>query len=157
ALTQALGVRNDVAPNRVHVSPRLGFTWVRGGASNNGAITFNPMGTFHMGPTSYIRGGIGEFRSMIAPNALADARALTGLPGAARGVTCVGDAAPAPQWWRFLTDPTAIPTACAGSAGALVDSTPSVRLFEKSYDAARSWRGNLSYSSQYRRLMYSVD
>src|SRR6185369_1270199 len=51
AVERAFGVRNDAAPNTMHLSPRLGFTWVRRGAGNIGAITFNRMGSFNMGPT----------------------------------------------------------------------------------------------------------
>ncbi len=158
-LEQTLNVRNDVVPNRMHVSPRVGFTWIRGGAANNGAITFNPMGQFNMGPTSYIRGGIGELRNMIAPSLLSDVRANTGLPGSSAAIACVGAAAPAPHWASYLDDPSSVPATCANASGSgvLAESAPNVRVIDPRYDAPRSWRGNLSYASQFKRLTYSVE
>jgi hypothetical protein len=157
-IERAFGARTDEAPRSLHASPRLGFTWVRHGAANNGAITFNPMGLFNMGPTSYIRGGIGEFRSLTPITLLSDPFVQTGLPGALASVTCVGDAVPRPNWNEFLANAASIPESCAAqSSASFAQTAPSVRLIDHSYRPPRSWRGNLSYSSQYRRVMYSVD
>ncbi|HTE45352.1 MAG TPA: hypothetical protein VK636_08935, partial [Gemmatimonadaceae bacterium] len=157
AVDQTFGVRNDVAPTTAHVSPRLGFTWIRRGAGNAGAITFNPMGLFNMGPTSYLRGGVGEFRTMLPATLLSDARVRTGLPGSGSSVTCVGSAAPMPNWEAYLNDASSVPEVCTSEAGQLAETSPSVRLFDRGYSAPRSWRGNLSYSSGYEHLTYSID
>ena len=146
----ALGVRSGGAPNSLHASPRLGFTWIRRGAGNIGALAINKLGAFQMGPTSYLRGGIGEFRSLLSPSLLSDASAST------RGVSCIGSAVPTPDWAAYLRNPESAPTACVGG-GALADTAPAVRLVSRDFAPARSWRANLSYASQYRWLTYSLE
>lgn len=151
------GVRTDAAPRGLHVSPRVGFTWIRSGAASNGGIAANKTGVFNMGPTSYVRGGFGEFRNLPSAQLLSDAMAFTGLPDGARTVTCWGDAAPTPQWQDYITDAATIPRACQGSAALFTDAARAVELFSPNFAPPRSWRGNLSYTSQYRRLSYSVE
>ena len=146
----ALGVRSGGAPNGLHASPRLGFTWIRRGAGNMGALAINKLGAFQMGPTSYLRGGIGEFRSLLSPSLLSDASAST------RGVSCIGSAVPTPDWTTYLRNPESAPVACVGG-GTFADTAPAVRLVSRDFAPARSWRANLSYASQYRRLTYSLD
>lgn len=156
---QHLGVRTDLAPRHAHVSPRLGFTWARRGAGNAGALAVNKFGAFNLGPTSYLRGGIGEFRTLLSPELYSDAFAFTGLPGALRQVTCAGLATPVPEWGRYATDPDAIPRSCVGQAGvtAFADTAPTVRVMDPKFSPPRSWRANLSFASQYRQLTFSVD
>ncbi len=152
------GVRSDAIPNSLHASPRLGFTWIRRGAGNMGALAGNKLGAFNMGPTSYLRGGIGEFRSLLSPTLLLDPSVMNGLPGTTRSISCVGSAIPVPDWTAFLANPSSIPTSCAdGGSGVLADTAPPVRLVDRSYAPPRSWRANLSYASQYHRLTYSID
>src|SRR5205807_2269126 len=56
AVDSVFGVRTDRIPSEVHVSPRLGFTWAWGDGSD--------------GPqTTFLRGGVGDFRSL-TPTAL---------------------------------------------------------------------------------------
>ena len=152
-----LGRRTDHAPNTIHVSPRVGFTWVTG--SPGGTAMFSQLGRFFGGPKGYVRGGIGEFRNMIDPTLLASAIAQTGLSGSAQQLTCIGPAAPSPDW-SVYGDPATIPESCVDSASTtppFVDMAPSVQLFSRSYTAPRSWRGNLAYSSSYKWLVYSVE
>ena len=152
------GVRSAEVPNSMHVSPRLGFTWIRRGAGNMGALAVNKLGAFNMGPTSYLRGGIGEFRSLLSPTLLSDPSAMSGLPGTTRGISCIGGSVPVPDWAAYLANPGSAPVACAdGSTGALADTAPPVRLVDRNFAPPRSWRANLSYASQYRRLTYSID
>ena len=159
AVTQAFGVRNDGAPDSWHASPRVGFTWVRRGGGNNGAIAFNKLGAYNMGPSSYMSGGIGEFRTLVSPTLLSDPSGMTGLPGSTRTVSCIGTAVPTPDWASYLGNSLAVPRACAGgvAGSALTDTAPTVRLVDRDFAAARSWRANLSYASQYRWLTYKVD
>ncbi|MEO6778774.1 MAG: hypothetical protein ABI194_04905, partial [Gemmatimonadaceae bacterium] len=156
AIESAFGLRTDHAPNTMHVSPRIGFTWIR--KDEGYGIYFNRIGEFHTGPTRYIRGGIGEFRNILPANLLTNASVATGLPGGLQSLTCVGPATPLPDWNQYMSDPSLIPTQClAGAPPAFTDVAPSVQLFDPSYTAPRSWRGNLSYSSSYRLLTYSIE
>ncbi|MEP7001829.1 MAG: carboxypeptidase-like regulatory domain-containing protein, partial [bacterium] len=150
ALDTALGVQSGGAPGSVHASPRLGFTWIRRGAGNLGALAVNKLGAFHMGPTSYLRGGIGEFRSLLSPSLLSDALVSS------RSISCIGTAVPTPDWTAYVRNPEAAPTSCVGS-GTLADTAPAARLVSRGFRPARSWRANLSYASQRRWLTYSVD
>ena len=53
-----LGVRNDLVPNGVFVSPRAGFSWQYGTGPQIGAFD----GAFR-GPRAVVRGGIGVFQN----------------------------------------------------------------------------------------------
>jgi hypothetical protein len=82
ALEQALGVRTGVAPARLHVSPRAGFSWTYNRDRDNGnGSSNNSVGKFYRATSGVVRGGIGEFRDLLRPDILADAGASTGLPG----------------------------------------------------------------------------
>ena len=114
ALEQALGVRTGAAPARLHVSPRVGFTYTYNRDRDNG----NGTNQNHRRPLlpharwASMRGGIGEFRDLLRPGILADASAATGLPGGTSMLSCVGAAVPAADWSSFDADPTPIPTQC---------------------------------------------
>lgn len=158
AVASAFGVRTDQAPNTIHVSPRLGFTWVRGSRDRSG-IRFSRIGQFSFNSTTYVRGGIGEFRSMLSPSLLAAASSQTGLADAARSLACIGSAVPTPDWAAYQTSLASLPSACTTSSSTPVfaDAAPSVQLFDKSYAAPRSWRGNLAYSSSTHGWTWGVE
>ena len=122
-------------------------------------LTDNGLGMFNIGPPSYVRGGFGEFRSMLRPSLLSQAIASTGLPG--------GGDVPHVHW---SSRTSAMGELSAGSRGdthrvrgrirrltPFADASPTVSLFERSYQPPRSWRGNLSYASTIRSLLYSVE
>ncbi|HEY7898855.1 MAG TPA: carboxypeptidase-like regulatory domain-containing protein [Gemmatimonadaceae bacterium] len=151
------GLRTDNAPNTIHFSPRIGFTWMR--RQGGDGIMFSPIGQFRFGAPSYVRGGVGEFRNILPANLLSNASIATGLPGGLRTVSCVGAATPIPDWSQYLSDPEQIPTQCVGGqTPAFSDAAPSVQLFDPGYTAPRTWRANLGYSSQFRKyLTYSIE
>ncbi len=157
ALEEALAVRTGIAPSRWHVSPRLGFsyTYNRDRTNGNGQV-FNPLGQFNRGTVGVIRGGIGEFRGLLRPDAVAEARAATGLPGATTTLACTGEAVPAVDWARFGQDPSTVPSACENEGGALAERAPSVVLLEKGYEAPRSWRASLDWTTNIRTWIVRV-
>jgi hypothetical protein len=149
-------LRTDAAPNTVHISPRLGFTWTR--VADNGSVEFNKLGQLPVGPAGNLHGGIGEFRGILPASLLANASASTGLPNGVRSLTCVGDAVPTPDFAQYLSNPASIPTQClTGTQPAFADAAPVVQLFDPHYTAPRSWRANLGYASSYRLLSYSIE
>lgn len=160
AVEQAFGRRNDAAPVMVHVSPRFGFTLYRRGRLNSQiGLASSRLGTLNFVPRGVLSGGFGEFRTRPSASVIADAAASTGLPGETTArLTCLGSAVPAPDWSGFLSGTTPVPSACAGGApAAYSDVAPSVRLIDPAYDAARTWRGNLSWSSSIRSTTYKID
>lgn len=156
AVEAAFGVRTDHVPNTVHLSPRVGFTWTRRGTAGS---TQNPIGEFNYAPTGYLRGGIGEFRSFLSPALLTDASVLTGLPGGATTLTCIGPATPQPEWELYAASRATIPAQCASAAvpAAFSDAAPDVQLFDPDYTAPRSWRANLAYASMVGPLSYTLE
>lgn len=147
-LRSALGVDNAYAPARVHVSPRLGFTWYFADHPTYGGLMMNGYGIYPTPPVGVLRGGIGEFRSLIPASLLADASVNTGLAGGAQHVSCVGDAVPMPDWAGWLSGSSAIPSSCVGASPmGLQDAGAVVSLVSRRYEAPRSWRGNLSWTS----------
>jgi hypothetical protein len=155
------GARTDQAPNTWHVSPRVGFNWLSTTTARQAGtgMTLSGLGTFYSMARGVLRGGIGEFRQTLEPTLLADASTSTGLPNGTRRITCVGPAVPVPDWRAYAQSESSIPTMCADASFApgFADAAPSVRLFDRSYQPARSWRGNLSWGSAFKTLSYSVD
>jgi hypothetical protein len=154
----AFGVRTSYSPHSLHVSPRLAFTWFPGGGGRGARSS--PIGQFIPIPIGFLRGGVGEFRNMLPPTLLSEASVATGLPGSARRLSCVGPAAPAPEWAAFLSDPASVPTQCSSAAGAapvFTDEAPSVELFDRTYQPPRSWRSNLAWSSGLGGLTYTLE
>ena len=155
ALEQALGVRTAAAPSRFHVSPRVGFTYTYNRDRENGAgMSMGDVGRFFRTPTGTLRGGIGEFRDLLRPGILADARAATGLTDGTLVLSCVGSAVPQPDWASF--DAGASPTQCLDGSGALAERSPSVMLIDPSYDVPRSWRSSLDWSATVHRMLVRV-
>lgn len=140
---QLFGVRNDHVPNRLYVSPRVGFSWTYGTAAQIGGFE----GAFR-GPRAVVRGGVGMFQNTPSTALIGSAVDNTGLPGAVQQLYCVGSAAPIPDWEAYATNPALIPTECAdGTTGTVfASSAPNVTLFAKDYAAPRSLRSNLQWS-----------
>jgi hypothetical protein len=143
AVETALGSRNDVVPNRLYVSPRLGFSWTYGTAAQIAGFE-----GASRGPRAVVRGGIGLFQNTPSTNILASAIDNTGLAGAIQQLTCVGTATPFPDWNAYVTSSSTIPTRCAdGSLGTpFANSAPNVSLFAKDYTSPRSVRSNLQWN-----------
>jgi hypothetical protein len=155
ALENALGVRTGVAPSRVHMSPRVGFSYTYNRDRENGNGTSqSPVGRFYRTQTGTIRGGIGEFRDLLRPGLLADASASSGLPGGTLTLSCVGAAVPQPDWSNF--DAGASPTQCLDGSGVLAERAPSVTLIDPGYDVPRSWRSSLDWSANVHSLLVRV-
>jgi hypothetical protein len=157
ALEQALGVRTGVAPTRIHVSPRIGFTYTYNRDKDNGSGTMmNQTGTYFRSVSGTFRGGIGEFRDLLHPGVLADASASTGLSGATAYLNCVGAAAPTPDWSLFAANPGSIPVQCVNGGGVLSEQAPSVTLIDPSYDVPRSWRASLDWNTSMKSWLLRV-
>jgi carboxypeptidase family protein len=155
ALEQALGVQSGAAPSRLHVSPRVGFSFTYNRDKDNGQGTMqNQVGRFYRYVSGTLRGGIGEFRDLLHPGMLADARASTGLPGGTSFLNCIGAAVPVPDWSLFASDPGSIPTQCVDGSGVLSELAPSVSLISPSYDVPRSWRASLDWNTSFRSVLF---
>jgi hypothetical protein len=142
AVSQALGVANNGVPDGLYVSPRLGFSWTYGTSSQIGAFA----GAARI-PRGVVRGGIGTFQNTPNAQLISQAMTTTGLPGAAQQLTCIGSAAPTPDWSGYAADPTTIPTTCAnGAPSAFSNGSPNVVLFANDYAAQRSVRSTLQWS-----------
>jgi hypothetical protein len=156
-LEQALGVRSGAAPTRLHVSPRLGFTYTYNRDRDNGSGTNqSPVGRFYRSTTGVVRGGIGEFRDLLRPGILADASAATGLPGGTSLLSCVGSAVPAVDWTSFTSDPSFVPSECLDGSGPLAERAPSVTLIDPGYDVPRSWRASLDWNTSVHSWLFRV-
>jgi hypothetical protein len=129
------GRRTDAMPQRrLHVSPRLGFTWelsetgldqLRGGI---GIFTGRPpLAWIHAALTSY-GVGIGVLRCGSLPN----------------------DFGPPPP---FVPDHRAAPTECASGVGLSIAPRGDVDLLDEDLEMARTLRGSLGYD---RRLPWGV-
>ncbi|MES2177227.1 MAG: carboxypeptidase-like regulatory domain-containing protein [Gemmatimonadota bacterium] len=151
ALDQALGVTSGVAPTRIHVSPRLGFSYTYNKDKENGQGTNQTsVGRFYRTTAGVIRGGIGNFRDLLRPDLLASASAATGLAGGTTILSCVGAAVPAADWAKFSADPTSIPTQCVTGSGVLAERAPAVTLIDPGYDVPNSWRASLDWNTSFR-------
>lgn len=178
AVQSDFGYRTDRVPTDVRVSPRLGFTWTPGlpvqggggdrrdgpgggggrgaGGPGGGGPGGGGVGGF---PRFTIRGGIGEFRSAPSTNLVANAAGATGLPNNESQLICIGSIVPLPDWARFASDPSAIPTACAGGGNQFIPTArPNVTVFGDDFAASRAWRSSLGVTRRFReRYNMSVD
>ena len=136
----AFGRRNDETPNRLYVSPRIGFSWTYGAATQIAAFEGAARA-----PRAVVRGGVGVFQNMPQSSSIGTAIDNTGLPGAIQQLTCVGSAAPIPDWAAYAANPATIPTTCADGSN-FANSAPNVNFFAKDYVAQRSVRGNLQWN-----------
>jgi hypothetical protein len=136
-------VRNDEVPNRVYVSPRIGFSWSYGTAAQIAGFEGAARG-----PRAVVRGGIGLFQNTPSTNLIAPSVDNTGLAGAVQQITCVGAAAPVPDWNAYVSSTASVPSKCAdGTTGSVfASSAPNVTLFSKNFDAPKSVRSNLQWS-----------
>jgi hypothetical protein len=150
------GVSNTRVPNRAYLSPRLGFSWTYGTASQIAGFE----GAARI-PRAVVRGGVGVFQNTPNTNLIGGALDNTGLPGAVQQLTCVGLAAPTPDWDAYAADPSSIPTRCAdGTLGTVFsNAAPNVTLFSKDFRAPRSIRSNLQWNGPIlsNRFSLSVD
>ncbi|WP_169307737.1 carboxypeptidase-like regulatory domain-containing protein [Gemmatimonas aurantiaca] len=132
-------LRTDAVPMRVHVSPRIGLTWQLGGGDARSAQMFSSYGTVVRPSMGVLRAGIGEFRDMY------QASAVVGTRTGAQLLSCVGAAAPAPNWHAY-TDAGTSPASCVGSDPVLTQRAASLRYLRSSYDTPRAWRSYVNYS-----------
>jgi len=155
-LETALGVRNDRAPNNVYVSPRVGFSWSYGQA----AAIAGFQGAAR-GPRAVVRGGVGLFQNTPTVNQIGNALDNTGLPSGVQQLTCIGAAAPSPDWTAYASNLGQVPDRCAdGSTGTVFSETaPNVTLFAENYVAPRSIRSNLQWDGPIlgNRLAANID
>jgi hypothetical protein len=137
------GVQNNDLPNRIYLSPRVGFSWTHGTSAQISAFE----GAVR-GPRAVIRGGIGVFQNTPGTQVISGVLDNTGLPSGVQQLTCSGAATPIPDWAAYLTNRNLIPDHCADGTGASVfaNNLPNVTLFDPSYAAQRSVRSNLNWS-----------
>jgi hypothetical protein len=139
----AFGVSNTALPNRLYLSPRVGFSWTYGQAAQL-AIGDG----FARGPRAVVRGGIGVFQNTPNAQIIGSAISNTGLASAGAQLACVGSAAPRADWEAYRLNPASIPAQCAdGSSGSVfASSAPDVFLFDARYRAQRSLRSNVNWA-----------
>ena len=143
SLDTLFGLHNDQMPNKLYLSPRVGFSWSYGTAAQIASF----LGAVR-GPRAVVRGGVGVFQNVPGTNLVASALDNTGLPSAVQQVTCIGAATPIPDWDGYITDPSTIPVQCAnGTSGTPFSNVaPNVTAFSKAYVSPRSVRSNVNWN-----------
>jgi len=143
AIAAAFDRDNAEVPNRLYVSPRVGFSWTYGQADQ---LTLIP--GMVRAPRAVIRGGFGVFQNTPGLTLVQNAIDNTGLPSGLQTLTCLGAAAPIPDWTSYAADVRNIPTTCADGTNGTVfsNSAPNVNFFSGGYLAQRSLRSNLQWS-----------
>mgnify|MGYP001595901831 CR=1 FL=1 len=142
-IERLFGSANGNTPDRLYVSPRLGFSWTYGQGAQipgfDGAIR---------GPRAVVRGGVGVFQNLPQSTLLGSALDNTGLPSAVQQLGCFGATVPAQNWNNWLANSGSVPGQCAdGSVGSpFTNTVPNVSLFAKDFVATRSVRSNLQWN-----------
>ena len=155
ALEQALGAHNDRAPNSIAISPRFGFNWFPTAEKGLSSFGSNLSNTYRAG--YQIRGGIGEFRGFLPSSLLSDAIGATGLPGSSERLVCTGPAAPIPDWQAYMTDPSTVPTTCAGGASVFADTAPNVSMIDRGFRPNTAWRAMLGWTNTVKNNYVAID
>ncbi|HVH08228.1 MAG TPA: TonB-dependent receptor, partial [Gemmatimonadales bacterium] len=135
AVDSLFGIRTDRIPSEVHVSPRVGFTWRLAGEADAPGMTS-------------LRGGIGDFRSLLPTSLYGAVLGAPGLSSAESELVCVGVEVPTPDWAHYAQDPSTIPTQCA-TAGSGIPH-PNVTVFGPAFTAPRARRASLSLAERLR-------
>jgi hypothetical protein len=137
------GTRNDRVPNRLYLSPRLGFSYSYGQAPQIAGFEGAARG-----PRAVVRGGVGVFQGLPGTQSISGALENTGLARAVQQLSCLGAATPVPDWAAYAASAADIPSRCAdGTTGSLfASSAPNVTLFDDQYRSPRSLRSNLQWN-----------
>src|SRR6185295_13857355 len=143
-IDQTFGLRNDIVPNPMTLSPRISFSKTLGEAQQISFIDGE-----RRGPRARVGGGIAVFQQAPSASLVTRVANNTGLPSAVQQLTCVGDATPIPRWDLYAQFPDSVPSQCADGTGGTVfaSSLPSVTLVDPHYSPSRristdmNWRG----------------
>ncbi len=156
AVEARFDLRNDDVPNRIYVTPHVGFSWTYGNAPQVAGFEGAARG-----PRAVVRGGIGMFQNTPSTGLVGAALDNTGLPSGVQQLTCIGAAAPIPDWNAYNSGTSSIPAKCTDGTNGTVfaSAAPNVTFFGKDYSAARSIRSNLQWNGPIlnNRFTVSVD
>src|SRR5437764_14757554 len=132
AVGSLFGVRVDRLPGERHFSPRIGFTWGLGSGEGEARHT------------TYVRGGLGDFRSPAPEGLYSTALKAPGTITAETQLACVGATVPTPDWAAYEASAAAIPARCADStSGAAAAAQPDVTTFDPRVTAPPARRAAL--------------
>ena len=146
AVDSLFGVRVDRLPRERHFSPRIGFTWGLGSGEGE---------TRH---TTYVRGGVGDFRSPAPEGLYSTVLKAPGTITAETQLACVGAAVPTPDWAAYEASQAAIPARCADSTnGAAAAARPDVTTFDPRFTAPHTWRASLGMMRRLGDFSLTVD
>jgi len=146
AVDSLFGVRVDRLPRERHFSPRIGFTWGLGSGEGE---------TRH---TTYVRGGVGDFRSPAPEGLYSTVLKAPGTITAETQLACVGAGVPTPDWAAYEATPAAIPARCADSTnGASAAARPDVTTFDPRFTAPHAWRASLGVMQRVGDFSLTVD
>ena len=146
AVDSLFGVRVDRLPRERHFSPRIGFTWGLGSGEGE---------TRH---TTYVRGGVGDFRSPAPEGFYSTALKAPGTITAETQLACVGAAVPTPDWAAYEASQAAIPARCADSTNAAsAAARPDVTTFDPRFTAPHAWRASLGMMRRLGAFSLTVD
>ena len=156
AVDSLFGVRTDAIPSEIHVSPRIGFTWLIGSGGRGGAGRGGAFGGGGGASHTIVRGGVGEFRSPTPTSLYSSALAASGLASGETQIYCVGSGVPTPDWSEYFGDPSGIPTSCSDSADDQ-PAVPNLVVFAPTYGASRTWRGSFGIQQRVSTYVLSWD
>jgi hypothetical protein len=142
-IDRLFGIRNDHVPSPIALSPRIGFQKTLGEAPEIFAFT-----GAQRAPRAVLRVNIGMYANNPTTGLIGPVLDNTGLASGAQQISCVGPAAPIPNWSAYATDPSSIPTTCAdGTLGTPFAATaPNVYVISPDYHPSRSVRANTSWN-----------
>jgi hypothetical protein len=152
-----LGIRSDLAPVAVGLSPRIGFRYAFRSSNGEEGYAVNALGTRVFSPSHLLRGGIGEFRNIIAPELVAGAVAGAGAPGGVLRLDCAGPAVPLIDWAGIGAGRATIPSRCLDGTGAFAERAAAVRTLAPDWRPPRSWRANLGWSTAIKSVDITLD
>ncbi|GJG86685.1 hypothetical protein tb265_18660 [Gemmatimonadetes bacterium T265] len=102
------------------------------------------------GPTTVVRGGVGEFRGLAPAGLFAAAQGAPGFLATQSQLVCTGADVPTPDYGDWTTDPAAIPSSClavptegVGLGAATGAARPNAVVIGQNFQAPRSWRASL--------------
>ena len=62
-----------------------------------------------------------------------------------------------PDWQSYMTDPSSVPTTCAGGASVFADTAPNVSVIDRQFRPNTAWRATLGWTNTVKNNYIAID
>jgi hypothetical protein len=122
-------------PSVTALSPMAGFTWQTGKVNARGLADGRHV----------LWGGVRDYRGALSTDLVAS---FAGNGAVGSRFTCIGNAAPRPDWARFLADTSTVPAHCDNGSQPVYSQTgPGLAAYDDGFTVGHSWRADVGWKA----------